>query len=221
MSFQMRIPVLLDEYGNKEYVDVPKHFVYYDWFFGTEDEFVIPNEQGYSISQSLKTFESSIPILRILWIIPLNLVDNSSTQFTPEDLALLRANNSKLVLAVQDMIVKIEGTAWDVCVQPIRSNVLLDSLKTDWPGKPNNVDETVICWNYLPLHLTASSEAPDLNIGFNQVKYPNDYLNPCLRIGKKQIEMANSKSSPLDGQSVSSQTCNCIFNPSCTGYLVE
>lgn len=197
MSFQMRIPVLLDEYGNKEYVDVPKHFVYYDWFFGTEDEFVIPNEQGYSISQSLKNFREFYPDIKDIMDNSIEPQNNSSTQFTQEDLALLRANNSKLVLAVQDMIVKIEGTAWDVCVQPIRSNVLLDSLKTDWPGKPNNVDETVICWNYLPLHLTASSEAPDLNIGFNQVKYPNDYLNPCLRIGKKQIEMANSKSSPL------------------------
>ena len=196
MSFQMRIPVL-DKDGNKEYVDIPKHFVYYDWFFGTEDEFVIPNKQGYSISQSLKNFREFYPDIKDIMDSSITPQDNSSTQFTKDDLALLRANKSKLVLAVQDMIVKIEGTAWDVCVQPIRSNVLLDSLKTDWPGKPNNVDETVICWNYLPLHLTASSEAPDLNIGFNQVKYPNDYLNPCLRIGKKQIEMANSKSSPL------------------------
>ena len=44
-----------------------------------------------------------------------------------------------------------------------------------------------VCWNYVPLELNVSGDAPQLHAGFNPVQYPADDFNPCLRIGMDQI----------------------------------
>ena len=54
-----------------------------------------------------------------------------------------------------------------------------------------------VCWDYVPLELKASGDAPQLHAGFNSVTYPDDDFNPALRIGLKQIEALNNERNTL------------------------
>ncbi|MEE0528311.1 MAG: hypothetical protein UDG28_10025 [Prevotellamassilia sp.] len=197
MSFQMRIPVITTE--GRTYVDIPQEFVFYDWFFGSEEEFVLPNEQGLSVAQSLLNFREFYDheTTELTKVVPQKREDG--TEFTQADLDLLvtLVESKKLTLSKQNLSISIPENGLNLCVQPIKTKLLKEQIEGTWPGRPENVDVNLICWNYLPLHLSVNSKAPELSVGFNHVQYPHDYLNPCLRIGKKQIEKANDANSPL------------------------
>ena len=52
---------------------------------------------------------------------------------------------------------------------------------------------SLVCWEYIPLLLKVSSDAPSLHAGFEEVKYPADDFNPALRIGLGQIREASAE----------------------------
>ena len=50
-----------------------------------------------------------------------------------------------------------------------------------------------VCWNYVPLELNVSGDAPHLQPGFNALQYPSEEFDPSLRIGLKQIRRVSGE----------------------------
>lgn len=199
-STQVQIPYVDVEEGdpNEHYLTV-EHGVYFDWFFGTEDEYITENETyGVSLRNALLAFREVYPDAEILDEIQTPLTDG----FTEEMYNLIQyylekapapegGHNRPLVLHRENINITFLETGLYLVVQPIKTVTPPGGLTLP-DGKP--VDENhwnAICWEYIPLRLDADDSAPELHAGFGTVNYP-DGVEPGLRIGRKQIEAVKS-----------------------------
>ncbi len=199
-STQVRVPVVKD--GEETYVTIDKG-VYFDWFFGTEEEFLAENEQygGISLQSALTSFRALYPDAETL--------DKTATApgtneegdtFTQAEYDLIAdylsqpgetgGINGRLVLHKENVDIRLLDTGLRLVVQPIQTDLPPTEgiSKEDWLR---------VCWNYIPLLLEASGDAPTLNAGFNNTQYPDDFI-PSLRIGLNQIKNANSEGKALN-----------------------
>lgn len=201
---QMRVPQLDDngeimrdpETGEELYTTLDMD-VYFDWFFGTEEEFNAANGQydGHSLASALSTLRD-IPAYRNVTdmegVTPVAEDSGVHSALTQEDIGLIQSyldtaapdggHYSKLVLHKSALDIAILKDGLDLVISPIPAVRPSDS----------SIDENrweKICWEYVPLHLNASGESPKLFAGRNLTDYPEG-LNPGLRIGLNQIETA-------------------------------
>ena len=201
---QMRVPQLDDngeimrdpETGEELYTTLDID-VYFDWFFGTEEEFNAANGQygGHSLASALSTLRD-IPAYRNVTdmegVTPVEEDTGVHSALTQEDIDLIKSyldtqapdggHHSKLVLHKSALDIAILKDGLDLVISPIPAVRPSDS----------SIDENrweKICWEYVPLHLNASGESPKLFAGRNLTDYPEG-LNPGLRIGLNQIETA-------------------------------
>ena len=201
---QMRVPQLDDngeimrdpETGEELYTTLDMD-VYFDWFFGTEEEFNAANGQydGHSLASALSTLRD-IPAYRNVTdmegVTPVAEDPGVHSALTQEDIGLIQSyldtaapdggHYSKLVLHKSALDIAILKDGLDLVISPIPAVRPSDS----------SIDENrweKICWEYVPLHLNASGESPKLFAGRNLTDYPEG-LNPGLRIGLNQIETA-------------------------------
>lgn len=199
-SAQMRVPQL-DEEGNvmrdpetgKEmYTLLEGTTVYFDWFFGDETEFK-QDVNGTSLATALSSLRD-IPEYRDVTnldkVVPQAPVTGVHNGLTQADIDIIKKYvdteapagglNHKLVLHQPNLNITILESGLQLVVSPIPA------------VKPNDIDQTVwekICWDYVPLRLTVSGNAPQLHAGFNVTQYPDNF-NPNLRIGIEQIKAA-------------------------------
>lgn len=171
--------------------------VYFDWFFGTEEEFNAANGQygGHSLASALSTLRD-IPAYRNVTdmerVTPVAEDPGVHSALTQEDIDLIKSyletaapdggHYSKLVLHQSALDIAILKDGLDLVISPIPAVRPSDSPIDE--GRWNK-----ICWEYVPLHLNASGESPKLFAGRNLTDYPEG-LNPGLRIGLNQIETA-------------------------------
>lgn len=201
---QMRVPQLDDngeimrdpETGEELYTTLDMD-VYFDWFFGTEEEFNAANGKydGHSLASALSTLRD-IPAYRNVTdmegVTPVAEDPGVHSALTKEDINLIQSyldtaapdggHYSKLVLHKSALDIAILKDGLDLVISPIPAVRPSDS----------SIDESrweKICWEYVPLHLNASGESPKLFAGRNLTDYPEG-LNPGLRIGLNQIETA-------------------------------
>ena len=201
---QMRVPQLDDkgeimrdpETGEELYTTLDMD-VYFDWFFGTEEEFNAANGQygGHSLASALSTLRD-IPAYRNVTdmegVTPVAESPGEHSALTQEDIDLIQSyldtqapaggHYSKLVLHQTALDIAILKDGLDLVISPIPAVRPSDS----------SIDESrweKICWEYVPLHLNASGKSPKLFAGRNLTDYPEG-LNPGLRIGLNQIETA-------------------------------
>ena len=201
---QMRVPQLDDngeimrdpETGEELYTTLDMD-VYFDWFFGTEEEFNAANGKydGHSLASALSTLRD-IPAYRNVTdmegVTPVAEDPGVHSALTQEDIDLIQSyldtaapdggHYSKLVLHKSALDIAILKDGLDLVISPIPAVRPSDS----------SIDESrweKICWEYVPLHLNASGESPKLFAGRNLTDYPEG-LNPGLRIGLNQIETA-------------------------------
>lgn len=201
---QMRVPQLDDngeimrdpETGEELYTTLDMD-VYFDWFFGTEEEFNAANDKydGHSLASALSTLRD-IPAYRNVTdmegVTPVAEDPGVHSALTQEDINLIQSyldtaapdggHYSKLVLHKSALDIAILKDGLDLVISPIPAVRPSDS----------SIDESrweKICWEYVPLHLNASGESPKLFAGRNLTDYPEG-LNPGLRIGLNQIETA-------------------------------
>lgn len=210
----VRVPVGVDEAGEQKYV-VLTEGVYFDWFFGTEEEFhstthydsdgnVRTGLDGVSLQAALTDFRANYPNA--------DMVDSDATPvkeetsdgtttypaFTQKEFDLLKFYSEEktgeyyglslpLVLRKENLGINILDNGLELVVQPIRTFLP--------PGGTGISEEqwTAVCWNYIPVLLNASGNAPTLKPGFNVVKYPDDDFMPNLRIGLNQIKALSDK----------------------------
>lgn len=201
-SAQMRVPDLNDdgtikrdpETGEEIYTVLDSE-VFFDWFFGSEEEFV-KDQNGISLETALKDFrgiEDYRNLETLENVEPVSPVPGVHDGLTQEEIDLIKSyvdtpapaggQNHKLVLCKSNLSITILETGLELTISPIPMVRPVDSDITDTEWEK-------ICWGYVPLSLTASGAAPKLHAGFNSVEYPSTDFNPSLRIGLNQLKSA-------------------------------
>lgn len=219
-SAQMRVPVPKED-GTEDYIIIDNG-VYFDWFFGTEEEFLASNSKygGESLQNALTTF-------RDIYLDKEDLTDVTAGEYTAIDGQKITLTHNqigiiaeylnttgsegglhkRLVLHKENLDVTLLQDGLQLVIQPIKTIV---------PPEEGGISEeqwAAVCWSYIPLILHINGDAPQLHAGFNTVNYPSDDFNPGLRIGLKQIE-STSAANPLvvnlRGAKLVSGNANCL-----------
>lgn len=191
-SAQVRVPKQED--GSESYIIVDKG-VYFDWFFGTEAEYMQSDSvYGVSLEQALTTFREIYPDNEDLTGVEpgqhtvtgtsesIDLTENMISVIKKylEDTGEAEGAHNRLVLHKENLDITLLNSGLKLVIQPIPMIFPPDdTINEDSWAK--------VCWNYVPLELNVSGDAPQLHAGFNPVQYPADDFNPCLRIGMDQI----------------------------------
>lgn len=192
-SAQVRVPKQEDD-GSESYIIVDKG-VYFDWFFGTEAEYMQNDSvYGVSLEQALTTFREIYPDNEDLTGVEpgqhtvtgtsesIELTENMISVIKKylEDTGEAGGAHNRLVLHKENLDITLLNSGLKLVIQPIPMIFPPDDTidKDSWAK---------VCWNYVPLELNVSGDAPQLHAGFNPVQYPADDFNPCLRIGMDQI----------------------------------
>lgn len=198
-SAQMRVPDLNDdgtikrdpETGEEIYTVLDSE-VFFDWFFGSEAEFVA-DHGGFSLETALhdlRNIEEYRDVETLDGVVP---ATEGQISLTQAEIDLIKKYvaipapdgglNNKLVLHKSSLDITILETGLELTISPIPAIRPSDSdiTATEWEK---------ICWGYVPLNLTASGAAPKLHAGFNSVEYPSTDFNPSLRIGLAQLKNA-------------------------------
>lgn len=200
---QVRVPTgEKDEAGLPIYETLDEE-VYYDWFFGTSDEFIAqnPDYSQMSLEVALKTFRDIAEFRDkkdLDGVTPgtYKAPDGTDVELTPTQIGIIQhyleeipaqgGTNAKLVLHESGLNITLLETGLELVVQPIPVVKPADVTEEYWKQ---------VCWSYVPLTLTTNSKAPELHAGFNGYRYPTDKeYSPSLRIGLDQIEMATTDS---------------------------
>lgn len=202
---QLRVPQLDEsgevvrdpETGEEQYETIDTE-VYFDWFFGSQQKFVAPNgtygdESLQSALTSLREIRDYRDVENLDGVVPvdgltqnqINLIQYYLDQPGPEG-----GLNHKLVLHRSSLDIAILENGLELVISPITTVRPSDSELTEAQWER-------ICWEHVPLTLTASGEAPKLHAGFNEITDYPEGLNPALRIGLNQIKDA----AYTDGQS--------------------
>jgi len=192
-SAQVRVPKQEAD-GSESYTIVDKG-VYFDWFFGTEAEYM-QNDlvYGVSLEQALTTFREIYPDNEDLTGVEpgqhtvtgtsesIELTENMISVIKKylEDTGEAGGAHNRLVLRKENLDITLLNSGLKLVIQPIPMIFPPDETidKNSWAK---------VCWNYVPLEFNVSGDAPQLHAGFNLVQYPSDDFNPCLRIGLDQI----------------------------------
>ena len=203
---QMRVPQLKDngegvyevvrdpQTGETVY-DLIDEVVYFDWFFGSQEEFnqSNPNYGGESLQSSLASLrglEQYRDVESMDGVTP--VIVNGETLLSQTHIDLINdyltqdpaagGQNQRLVLHKTNLDIRILKSGTQLILVPIEIVRPSDSgiSEEQWEK---------ICWEYVPLNFISSGQSPKLFAGFNLTQYPEDY-NPGLRIGLRQINEA-------------------------------
>lgn len=169
--------------------------VFFDWFFGTEEEFNAADTTygGRSLATALSTLRDIQEYRNVTdmeGVTPVAEDPGVHGELTQKDIDLIKSyldtappdggHYSKLVL---------HQTALDIAILKDGLDLVISPITTIRPSEISEEAWDKICWEYVPLHLNASGESPKLFAGRNLTDYPEG-LNPGLRIGLNQIETA-------------------------------
>lgn len=202
-SANMRVPTGVNPDGTNIYTEI-KDGVYFDWFFGSEDEYLAPNPTygGVSLMDALVTFRDIYPDNTDLTGVktgPQTSVDGQEMDFKQDYYDIIKyymeaegtegGVHNRLVLHRENMDITLLSSGLKLVIQPIPTVESPD-------GTISDEDWAKVCWSYVPLELDASGDAPQLHAGFNSTKYPSSDFNPGLRIGLSQIK-ATSADKPM------------------------
>lgn len=194
-TVQVRVPKADGE--NEDYI-VLDNGVYFDWFFGTEEEFRTDDpDLKTNLDVALTNFRAVYPNATELseQTPPTTITDDGSKiTFSQAEYDLIEKYikdtgaaagvNNRLVLHREDLDIALLHDGLNLVVKPIQTRV---------PPSGSGISRdqwAQVCWEYIPLILNANGSAPKMHAGFEEVKYPTDDYNPGLRIGLQQIEEA-------------------------------
>ncbi|MCD8203318.1 MAG: hypothetical protein LUD48_06730, partial [Prevotella sp.] len=184
----------------------------FDWFVGTEDEYVAENETyGKSLKDALSSYRVVYPTESSLasdYSTYENDPNNENTSATGDDDKNLFTENEydllssyieagRLALYRQYLDVHVPDTGLVLVIQPIEI--------TDYELEGSD-ENTMICFGYVPLVLMIDGQSPSLNMGFSNVSYPADFT-PALRLGLEQMKKATkvAKEEDTEGDSTDSE----------------
>lgn len=203
-SANLRVPVVDASGEEVDYVEITSG-VWFDWFFGSEPEFLMPQDNfgGTSLMEALSRLRDIYPdvdeTLEGVTAGDHEDFTGQPVELTQDQIDLIRhyvelagpegGVNHRLVLHRQSLDITLLDTL-SLVVQPIPTvQPPSESITEDMWKK--------VCWDYVPLELKASGDAPQLHAGFNSVTYPDEDFSPALRIGLKQIEELSNPQNTL------------------------
>lgn len=202
-SAQMRYPTGEYDSEGMEIYKVIESGVYYDWFFGTEEEYLTDNDTyGTNLDVALTNFRGVYPDATSLDGVEVNKTsEDGALTFTQADYDIINhylntdapagGINKKLVLHKENLNITILEGGLEVVIKPIQTYVAPEESGL------SNDQWAAICWEYVPLALTVDDRAPKLFAGFNIVNYPAKDFAPALRIGLAQIKQATNEENAL------------------------
>lgn len=202
-SAQMRYPTGEYDSEGMEIYKVIESGVYYDWFFGTEEEYLTDNDTyGTNLDVALTNFRGVYPDATSLDGVEVDKTsEDGALTFTQADYDIINhylntdapagGINKKLVLHKENLNITILEGGLNVVIKPIQTYVAPEESGL------SNDQWAAICWEYVPLALTVDDRAPKLFAGFNIVNYPADDFAPALRIGLAQIKQATNEENAL------------------------
>lgn len=191
---QVRVPTGSDDEGNNTYMLLDD--VNFDWFFGTEDEFIAQNATYHNVSLN----EALTQFREIEAYRDYESLDgvNPLGTFTQDHINIINyylneagtagGRHKRLVLCKPNLDISMLEGGLQVVMRPIKTQIPSGITPEQWAS---------ICWEYIPLVLTSNHNAPVLHAGFNPVNYPTDDFNPNLRIGLAQIRKAIDEKNTL------------------------
>lgn len=166
--------------------------VYFDWFFGTEDEFITKDSE-FNVSlaealQGLRNLEDGTDIETIEEVKAIQPTDGFTGDMQKLIVRKMETNkegqgqNARLVLHKENLNIQLLESL-NLVVRPIQIEL-------------TSVDEknVKICWEYIPLELKTTGQSPVAHVGFHDVNYPAE---PNVRIGLAQIEGAKNDDTAL------------------------
>lgn len=196
-SAQLRIPKEESD-GSESYITVDQG-VYFDWFFGTEAEYM-QDDPNYHVSleQALTTFREIYPDNEDLTGVEpgQHTVTGTSIELTENMISVIKkyledtgeadGAHNRLVLHKENLDITLLNSGLKLVIQPIPTILPPDGTidKESWAK---------VCWNYVPLELNVSGDAPHLQPGFNALLYPSEEFDPSLRIGLRQIRSVSGE----------------------------
>lgn len=161
---------------------------YYDWFFGSEDEFTKKVENyDFSVNEALSKFRNAYPDAEKL---PDGYDGTKSADFTADmyDVLEKKIDAKVLFLCFKSQNIELTPPGLQLVIRPV-------------PGKITVPDNTLCCWEYTPLSLRVTGGSPELKAGYTGMAYPQDEngkeYNPNMRIGLEQIKKAVDKDNSL------------------------
>lgn len=181
----------VDEDGQKEYIPLDEE-VYFDWFFGDVPDYISKdNNYNVSLDEALTQFREVYPEAEAV-----DELTPATGTFTQDMCDLLKYYSTKaetaaggqhphpLVLRQRTLNITLLDGGLKLIARPIQ--ITIENI----PGYDQSQLDGLVCWDYVPLELMVSSNAPQVKPGFNTVRYPEDYdnLDPNLRIGLNQME---------------------------------
>lgn len=191
---QVRVPTGSDDEGNNTYMLLDD--VNFDWFFGTEDEFIAENSTygNVSLNEALTQFRDieayrdyeSMKGVSAQGAFKQDHIDIINYYLNEEGEA--GGRHKRLVLCKPHLDIAMLEGGLQVVMRPIKTTRPSGITEDQWAN---------ICWEYIPLALTSNHNAPVLHAGFNSVNYPTDDFNPNLRIGLAQIRKAIDEKNTL------------------------
>lgn len=187
LNFAVQLQAPTGEGGALEPVE---ETVYFDWFFGTEDEF-ITNDPEFNVSlaealQKLRNLENGTDVETIEEVKAVQPTDvfteNMQKLIVREMETSKEGQNPRLVLHKENLNIQLLENL-NLVVRPIQ--IELTTI---------NEENVKICWEYIPLELKTTGQSPVAHVGFHDVNYPAE---PNVRIGLAQIEGAKDDNSAL------------------------
>ena len=161
--------------------------VYFDWFFGTQAEY----EEEQTSYESV-TIRDALVYFRQEYPDATEITDavTPDGDFTQNHLNLLKSLlttqgegmlNARLVLHQSRRQIRIQEGGLNLVIKPIQTTVTIE-----------DETEALFCWEPIYLTLNTEGDSPKLDVGFNDVTYPEEWTNnPVFRVGLEQIEKAN------------------------------
>lgn len=185
-----------DKDGNTIYEYI-EEAVIYDWFLGSEDEYIAKNHKGgngnkFSVDDALGAFRNAYPSLNDL---PAEY-DETGTDIMGGfskamydvlyDYAKVRKT---LLFSLQSLDLRLEEPGLTLVAKPVKRTL-------------TTVDDDKVCWSYIPLSLRVVGGAPTLYAGYTGMSYPvvntdGEQYSPNLRIGLSQIKKATDKANSI------------------------
>lgn len=205
-SAQLRVPELdengdiqLDpETGQQIYKPLDAE-VYFDWFFGTEQEYTKAHDEdgmgGQSLQSALLSLRNiaayrDIDETNFSTVVPVAADPGTHDGLTQEQINVIKyyLDQPGATGGLNDMLVLHRKTL-DITILADGTELVLSPIPINKPSDMDDAEWERICWEYVPLEFNASAAAPGLRAGFDNTEYPENF-NPALRIGLAQIEKA-------------------------------
>ncbi len=174
---------------------------YFDWFVGTQDEFLAlyavsvldtsktQSTDSISVKDALLDFRELYNTVDALdaYSVYETGSNESGTLFTQAEYNLIKhfVEADSLVLYKQFYDAVASETGIQLVVQPIKPSAA-SSDDEDSEDESETTYISTACYGYVPLLMEVSGTAPTVNVGFCDVNYPENYT-PGLRMGLSQL----------------------------------